>query len=329
MIGKISIGKSFRGCILYCMSDKKQQMNESSAMINRADILKYNLCFGSKFELIKQFGEVRNLNPKLSNPVMHISLSFAPEDKIEKWKMSEMVEECSRKMGFEKNQYLAVYHRDTRHQHLHIVVNRVGFDGKTLSDSHNFAKIAAYCRQMEQKYQLREVVSPRRFLSEEQRWAPRHDIRKKLLKENIKYCISRSKGYFDFKDKMEQLGYKVIRGRGIAFQDNQKVYFKGSEVGYSLATIENILNPKTIFTQDAMHMQKKRLTRGRSLEKENLFRENQLKKLQGQKSNADITEGKSQDQQQQILEILMRPVEDKEEIPFELRKSKRGKRRRH
>ncbi|WP_436489896.1 hypothetical protein [Chitinophaga sp. ARDCPP14] len=36
--------------------------------------------------------------------------------------------------------------------------------------------------------------------------------------------------------------YKVIKGRGIAFIDDKKVKIKGSEVGFSLAKIERILN---------------------------------------------------------------------------------------
>jgi hypothetical protein len=37
---------------------------------------------------------------------------------------------------------------------------------------------------------------------------------------------------------MISLRYEIIKGRGIAFVDPQKVYTKGSDVGYSLATIE-------------------------------------------------------------------------------------------
>ena len=43
---------------------------------------------------------------------------------------------------------------------------------------------------------------------------------------------------------MKALKYEVIKMRGIAFRDQQKVYTKGSEVGYSLATIEKVLAQK-------------------------------------------------------------------------------------
>ncbi len=54
MIGKIMIGKSFRGCISYCLEDKKILQDEVS-MQKRAEVLYYNQCFGNKKELIAQF----------------------------------------------------------------------------------------------------------------------------------------------------------------------------------------------------------------------------------------------------------------------------------
>jgi len=41
--------------------------------------------------------------------------------------------------------------------------------------------------------------------------------------------------------KMTELGYKVIKGRGISFIDDKKVKIKGSEVGFSLGKTERIL----------------------------------------------------------------------------------------
>ena len=40
---------------------------------------------------------------------------------------------------------------------------------------------------------------------------------------------------------MKQKSYQVIKGRGIAFIDSKGVYVKGSELGYSLARIEKML----------------------------------------------------------------------------------------
>ncbi len=171
MIGKIKIGKSFRGCLFYCLNDKRQKESQK-VMKNRAEILMFNKCGGNQKELVQQFNEVRQLNPKLSKPVLHISLSLAPEDVSPKDKLIDMCEQCAKEMGFENNQYVAIHHLDTEYQHIHIVANRIGFDKRTVSDSNNYKRIANYCRKMELKYELRQVLNPRLYLSQKERLLP-------------------------------------------------------------------------------------------------------------------------------------------------------------
>lgn len=238
MIGKIITGKSFRGCLLYCLHDK----TEKEAMKNRTEIISFNQCYGNSRDLIKQFNEVRELNPKLSKPVLHITLSVAPGEKLSAYRLSEVAEKCSESLGFKSNQYVAVLHKDTNHQHIHIIVNRVGFDGKTLNDSNNYRKIANFCREIEQEYGLKQVLNPRRFMSKELRHAPRMDARKLKLKTDILNSLLISKTYEEFERKMNLLSYSVIKARGIGFRDGQKVYTKGSDVGYSLGKIQAILS---------------------------------------------------------------------------------------
>ncbi len=244
MIGKITIGKSFRGCLLYCLQDKLEEQKQTPLMERRAEVILYNRCYGNDKELIRQFNEVRQLNPKLAKPVLHITLGLAPGEKLPSGKLQEIAEDCAKEMGFSNNQFVAILHKDTGHQHLHIVANRIDFNGKTLSDSNNYQKIANYCRRMELKHHLKQVLNPRRFLAEELRNTPRLDQRKQKLKEDIKACLAGSKDYAEFEQKMKSLRYQVIRARGIAFKDPQKVYTKGSELGFSLSTIEKLLTLK-------------------------------------------------------------------------------------
>ncbi|HXB43348.1 MAG TPA: relaxase/mobilization nuclease domain-containing protein [Puia sp.] len=341
MIGKVSIGRSFKGCVLYCMEDKKQKLKESMrlrqteqlVMKGRAELVHYNMCYGDKHELIQQFNGVRGLNPKLSKPVLHITLSLSPEDHLQKGKLSEMAEECARQMGFQNNQYIAIYHKDTGHQHLHIVANRIGFDGKTVSDSHNYQKISRYCRGMELKLGLRQVLSPRRYLSQKERLIERHDIRKEELKERIKLSIRQSRSYLEFEHRMKQYNYEVIRGRGIAFRDAQKVYVKGSELGYSLATIEKQLKMQLVQRQSMTEEQKHFLSLQQSLDKkekqtqtekntqrrEHRYVQQRDQKFERKKDDDDMSEGiRNKPLYEKILDVLMEPIHENQEIPYEL-----------
>ncbi|MEO5996578.1 MAG: relaxase/mobilization nuclease domain-containing protein [Chitinophagaceae bacterium] len=81
---------------------------------------------------------MRRLNPKLSKPVMQVTLSLPPGEHLSKDKWMEMTHECAKDMGFENNQFIAIYHKDTSHDHLNIVANRVGFDMRTVSDSKSY-----------------------------------------------------------------------------------------------------------------------------------------------------------------------------------------------
>ena len=229
MIGKIIIGKSFRGCISYCL-DKKE-----------AELLFTNLCYGNKKELISQFNEVSRLNQNLAKPVQHITISLANGEQLDRAKLSSVAEDCASELGFAKNQYIVIAHNDTAHQHIHIVAKRVSFDGKTVKDNHNYRKMAVYCRKMEEKHGLQKVLSPKRFLSKDLRHLPRTDQRKEKLRKDIRNCLSQSRSYSEFEQQLKRLGYQVSKARGIAFIDPQKVRVKGSEVGYSLAKIERIL----------------------------------------------------------------------------------------
>src|SRR5690348_1950689 len=109
MIGKVITGKSFKGCLRYCLEDKKLAKDiDKMIMKNRAEVLQYNMCFGNKAELIEQFNDVRKLNTKQSKPVMHITLSFAPGERLSKQQLAEIANDCAEDLGFDKNQFIAV-----------------------------------------------------------------------------------------------------------------------------------------------------------------------------------------------------------------------------
>jgi hypothetical protein len=314
MIGKIIIGKSFRGCINYVLQNKLRGDLELPTQ-KRAELIHFNHCFGDRKELIQQFNEVRLLNPKLTNPVMHLILSLSPGENPEKATLIAMAEDCSQALGFDKNQYIAVTHNDTHHLHLHIVVNRIDFDGKTLSDSNNYKKIAAFCRQMEEKYQLQTVLSPRAFLPKSSRTVPRLDSRKEMMKSAIRISLLQAKSYPDFESLMRAKGYEIIKGRGVAFRDSKKMYAKGSELGYSLATIEKILG--------LSHNQKQILIR-QHIQKENSLRKGRTpRSLSTQKNTIqDPSFGSTN-----TFEILLRPETDFNHSPQLFLKKKRKKKR--
>ncbi|MES2329779.1 MAG: relaxase/mobilization nuclease domain-containing protein [Bacteroidota bacterium] len=337
MIGKITIGKSFGGCIRYCLEDKLELSHEEKLAMskkdglkheNRAEVLEYNMCYGNKKELVRQFNEVRTLRPQLSSPVMHITLSLDQEDVFTKEKLRQIGQDFAKEFGFEKNQYLVIYHQDTKHPHLHIVANRVGFDGSRINDSNSYRKVANLCRKLELKHELKQVLNPEKFMTLQQRQEHSHeqriDQRKEKLKQNIMDCLLTATNFSDFIRKMEQQKIQVIKSRGISFIDDKKMKVKGSEVGYSLSTIEKILS----------HSLERRQRLCQQLEQE----KKQSPKItpKQQSKSLSFTVSRNMEQRKNLdlnkaLEILFRQERDFNQTPYELihQKKKRKSQSQH
>ncbi len=317
MIGKIMIGKSFRGCINYCMENKKQQTSEDISKKNRAEVLLFNQCFGNTKELIQQFNETSQLNHKLSKPVLHITLSLAPGERLEKNKLVDLVQDCAILFGFENNQFIAITHNDTGHQHLHIVANRIGFDKKTVSDSNSYQKMSSYCRMMEIKYGLQQVLSPKKFLPQQLRKIPRTDTRKEAIKKDIQDALLTSKTYSDFEKQMQQKKYQILKARGISFIDKKGVYVKGSEVGYSLSAIEKILQRSPEHKQIIISVQKEKDT---SFKKQ--LPQQSLNEQQKMLNDSKTDLGK-------FANILLKPENTDNYLPNALLEKKRKKKKKY
>jgi len=317
MIGKIITGKSFRGCLSYCLEEKRSKSLDKSTK-ERAEIILFNQCFGNKKELIEQFNDVRQLNRDLSKAVWHLTLSLPPGEKLSKEQLASTAADCATHFGFDKNQFVAIEHNDTNHQHIHLVVNRIGFDGKTVSDSNSYKRMADFCRNMEKKYQLQQVLSPRAFQDKSQRQIKRYDSRKEQFKMDIVNSLSKATSYQDFEEAMKQKGYDVMKGRGIAFTDRAKVYFKGSQLGYSLSRIEDVLNIPV--------SQRQRHIVAGIVQRQKLQQISQVKPSSKSASDLFNKPGTNGPSQPLHFEILPKVEQQPEDIPYELRQKTQKRR---
>ncbi|SDP94111.1 Relaxase/Mobilisation nuclease domain-containing protein [Mucilaginibacter sp. OK268] len=225
MIGKITTGKSFWGCMKYLHEGRLQENEELQKLEmekKQAEVIYYNQCFGNKKELIRQFVEVAALNPKVSRPVFHISISLAHLDahQLDRQDKADIAAALAQKFDFADKQYVVITHADTAHEHLHIVANRIGYEGPTASDSNSYKRMAEFCRGIERVYKLTEVLSPNKFLAPEQRvsQSQRIDQRKESLKQQLAKAIKQCHNIKEVKNYMEQKGYEVELGRGIAYR---------------------------------------------------------------------------------------------------------------
>ena len=156
MIAKAVKGKGFRGALEYDLT------KEQGRVIDK------NMAGESPRELAAEFGEIRKLRPNLGKAVLHVSLSAAPGEKLTDEQWSEIGKRYMDGMGLEKNQFVITRHTDTEHEHIHILANRIRFDGSVTSDSQDYKRQETIMRELERDYGLQRVAPS----SEAERKAP-------------------------------------------------------------------------------------------------------------------------------------------------------------
>lgn len=223
-----------------------------------------------------------------------------------------------RSLGVSDNQYICVLHKDTSEQHIHIVANRVGLDGKAASDSKSYNRMAALCRRLEKQYRLQEVLSPKAFLSPNERLLPRNDSRKIQLHKDIRQTLIDVNSFDQFTERMKELGYTVLKGRGIAFIDSKKVKIKGSEVRFFLSKIEYVLGLKQKLNSNQAEHEKYKQTIDQNVKahKPGGYRMSLDLRFESMMAQSPfipiITEAAN------ILNELLKPEESFNQLPYEL-----------
>jgi hypothetical protein len=86
------------------------------------------------------------------------SINFPPSENLLNEKMKQIGLDYLETNGFTQNQFIMFRHYDASHPHLHILVNRIGYDGSVLSDSNDFSRSENVLRKLEKKYDLTQVM---------------------------------------------------------------------------------------------------------------------------------------------------------------------------
>ena len=86
---------------------------------------------------------------------MVLALDMAEDaPKLTDERMTQIAREYMQKMGITDTQYLLVRHLDQPHPHCHLVYNRVGDHGQTISDRNIKLRNAKVCRELTERFGL-------------------------------------------------------------------------------------------------------------------------------------------------------------------------------
>lgn len=224
MIGKIIAGSSFAGTVGYVIK-------EQSRVLDAEGVTPPNVR-----EMVQDFKDQTLLNPRIKNAVGHISLSFSPKDGVRMTDalMLDIAKEYMQRMGITDTQYLLVRHLDQPHPHCHLVYNRVGNNGQTISDRNIKIRNAKVCRALTEKYGLHLAPGKESVRRERQR---EPDKTKYEIYDAIKAVLPQCRSWEELEKHLKAQGismrYKYCgstnQKQGVLFSKNG-FEFSGSKI---------------------------------------------------------------------------------------------------
>lgn len=261
MVSRTTIGKSFDGLVRYQYTGRRDQPADKQAEI----LASSGVSTESAAEMISDFNLGKAVNPRLGYPVWHTSLSFNPDDaaRLDSAKMLAIAEGYLQKMGLDKTQYVVVRHHDQPdNQHLHLIANRVGYDGKTIDDGRNFYRSKLALQELIAEHELTPTKGQRPELQHPERLRGTDLARQKMLttvnqamdaetKRPHLLAALRAAG-IGIEERFDKAG----KATGISFEkDGYK--FKGSELGrhFSSAGIDKQLAANELKQQAAVSLE--------------------------------------------------------------------------
>ena len=196
MIAKIIKGTNFGGVVNYMLNKR-----EGEAKILQANGVRCS----SSSDIAHDFNLQASMRPNVQKPVCDTILSFSASDaeRLADEMMVKIANEYLAKMGYGDTQSLIVRHSDRQHPHLHICINRIGNDGKTISDRNEKYRSTKICRELTERYGLtlgkgKKAVNRHRLRGEDK-------LRYEIF-DGIKAVLPKSNNWKDFVTDLNKQG---------------------------------------------------------------------------------------------------------------------------
>lgn len=271
MIATATTGTGFKGVISYVQKEHEKNLEKYEL----PEILEKNNIYGDTKKMSSQMRFISKGNSRVSRPVLHVAISFHKDEKLNKEQTEKAINSVLKEIGVNKenNQYFLVKHNDAKHEHYHAVINKVGFDAKTIDTSYIKNKLQVICDKIEQEQGLRRtngrtiLYDPKsekgyRFLTREEKKAAAlkkrsYHIRDKSSKLSEEKNHIKTKITEALKDKnintadklkstleKESIQTKFMENKngisGISFRYQNQAY-KGTDLGYKWKQVSNNL----------------------------------------------------------------------------------------
>ncbi|HEV3325857.1 MAG TPA: relaxase/mobilization nuclease domain-containing protein [Puia sp.] len=224
----------------------------------RARVLYQEGVRGHDYRLMaRDFEMVHGMRETISKPVFHAVLLFHREERLEDARLVEIARRYLDEVGMTNTQYAIVRHLDTEHTHLHLLSNRIDYNGEPI---HNFPEILRNRDAVEKLVREYELipVAAKNLRQTNFDALDASDTRKYAVYRGIRECLPDCRDMEELGQRLLQLGIETRyrtdpetgQRTGISFLYQHEA-FRGSEIDRecSLPRLEKKLGQRQELSQ--------------------------------------------------------------------------------
>ncbi|MFR3216421.1 MAG: conjugal transfer protein MobB [Dysgonomonas mossii] len=241
MVAKINRGNSLYGALVY----NQQKVTDETARIISGNRMITDVSENPDkiiAQIMFSFESYLLANKNTEKPILHISLNPAPEDYLSDNQFAELAKDYMDRMGYGDQPYIVYVHDDTGRRHIHIVTTCVDENGNKISDTYEWNRSMKVCRDLEQKYNLKDITDKKNELLEP--YLKKVDYGKGDIKTQISNVLKSVKNTYRYQTFGEYSGMlscfnieaKQVKGEHDGIPLTGIVYSATDDSGKSIST---------------------------------------------------------------------------------------------
>lgn len=234
MIAKAMRGRGFAGLARYLEAGKD---GAGSGRISWSEAR--NLPSNVPREVAVMMRATAAQSLRVHRPVYHLALSWDPDDLVDRRTIIGAADRVLRSLGLEEHQVLMVAHSDTRHAHVHLMINRVHPEtGRVWKGWNDYHRLESILRPLERELGIREVPGHHARLPGQRRPEISQGIStgelrswertgerpfSELVREVVGKDFAQASSWADLEERLGRCGLRLeVRGRGMVVTDGRE-----------------------------------------------------------------------------------------------------------
>lgn len=251
MIAKTTTGSDFEGALTYGAGQRRGKGKEPG----EAPLLVVsNVIPGSPVEMAQEMKGTASRSRKVQKPVWHTVLSWKEGEEVSQAQKVAAAQRYCELIGapIDCHQVVVYEHRDKKHAHVHIYINRVPIDGgPALRTDNNFYRQPAITKQISQELGMQPIPERRRSIKD---LDPRKEAVRERVSQAVQAALSQAKRggeeWLAAQLQQQQISvrYTYDKGgtlRGVSFELNG-VGVKGQEIGFKAARLREAFTDSSV-----------------------------------------------------------------------------------